>query len=262
MISVASDVYIFLELAISKDTMRFRHVRRVVSACVRYFLCVSWPWASGFWGQISDKIMAHQWIQTDDILWIGWRENLENLGIFTYYIFFGGLLRDYKVFDFPIICYNWIIMGWIMRFFWESLKRLSEKRILGTPPANLTGRIRINHHQSWSIWAKHRLKSRTATDLGQIEVSTIPKNCGSLEHWYTALYSDCFMTSRNKARSKNWLDKSIESQNLLWPKWAGLFRQPQIELLNPWLIGLGVMKCYEATVFALGMFSWFGKLHP
>ena len=88
MISVASDVYIFLELAISKDTMRFRHVRRVVSACVRYYLCVSWPWASGFWGQISDKIMAHQWIQTDDILWIGWRENLENLGIFTYYIFF------------------------------------------------------------------------------------------------------------------------------------------------------------------------------
>ena len=89
--------------------------------------------------------------------------------------FFLGLLRDYKVFDFPIICYNWIIMVWIMRFFWESLKRLSEKRILGTPPANLTGRIRINHHQSWSIWAKHWLKSRTATDLGQIEVSTIPK---------------------------------------------------------------------------------------
>ena len=214
MISVASDVYIFLELAISKDTMRFRHVRRVVSACVRYYLCVSWPWASGFWGQISDKIMAHQWIQTG-WYFMDWLKGKSakpwNLHILYFFL---GLLRDYKVFDFPIICYNWIIMVWIMRFFWESLKRLSEKRILGTPPANLTGRIRINHHQSWSIWAKHRLKSRTATDLVKLKWARSPK-CGPVEHWYTALYSDCFMTSRNKARSKNWLDKSYRE-----PKFA------------------------------------------
>lgn len=123
-------------------------------------------------------------------------------------------------------------MGWIMRFFSESLKRLSEKRILGsTPPANLTGP---------SIWIT------TATDLGQHYTATAS--------WLVETRLDPKIGWTNLSRAKICYDRS--GQGCLDSPW-----QPQIELLNPWLIGLGVMTCYEATVFALGMFS-FGKLHP